>query len=677
MIGLTASLLLALQGQIVTCADNKPLNEPPCSYVVTQNQKGLIQPDDAVVAWLRAKHNGGAVPIRHFLAGPRVINDTYGLFFYDPDGGFVAAYEKAYGYQLHGYRNGVMVVRHEDGTLFSALTGLGIEGPRKGHSLPRIASMTTTWGHWMLLHPESTAYDLFDGKRYPIVDLPSEPTTESVQSRGEVDSRLPAGTRVLGVSVNGERMAFPLDGLPERAVLRDKVGGWTVVVFWYGPTHTAVAWRAVQDGVLLDFHVDPIGPATAPYKDRNTSTRWSLAGRGIDGLLRGEELTWVDSIQCKWLAWSAEHPETKVHGMGKPSAGKPSSEPGKAVEPATPTDAKKRRTAREPRPFGSGRLVSPERLGSLPGTFAKDATLVLEVSGHDDETVTAAATKVLRSGLALGYWFSIGRNEALADAHPEWVATLQGHEDWRRDHPSAAVPRDGEVTVAWPWVPIRYAEAFNVHLELLRRRLDSLPVADTVFLNDLQGPPSACGCGNVLCRWATDYTLQGADAKRRATPLGPDAAARFVSAVQRIAKGSCVIPVWVTECEDADTVADGACHGVGCYRGACWREFDKQFAPLRVASSEIALLLPYEAFGRDLPRFEPRAAWVHFAVQHLRDREQQHGRPLPTSDLVAVLQGYGHADVDAQISAAKAAGVSRMLIAEHAIPQSFEARLRK
>ena len=64
-----------------------PLREPPCSYCSTEHRKGLVRDDDPVLAWIRGAHNGGAIPVRHFLAGPRVINDTYGLFFYDPDGG--------------------------------------------------------------------------------------------------------------------------------------------------------------------------------------------------------------------------------------------------------------------------------------------------------------------------------------------------------------------------------------------------------------------------------------------------------------------------------------------------------------------------------------------------------------------------------------------------------------
>ncbi len=75
-----------------------PLTEPQCSYCATQHRKKMIDDGDLVLAWIRGAHNGGAISVRHFLAGPRVINDTYGLFFYDPEGGYVAAYKKDYGY---------------------------------------------------------------------------------------------------------------------------------------------------------------------------------------------------------------------------------------------------------------------------------------------------------------------------------------------------------------------------------------------------------------------------------------------------------------------------------------------------------------------------------------------------------------------------------------------------
>ncbi|MBM3968502.1 MAG: hypothetical protein FJ302_01360 [Planctomycetes bacterium] len=85
----------------------KLLTERPCSYCSTQNRKQFVKPDDRVLAWIRASHNEGAVSLRHFLSASRVVNDTYGLFFYDPDGGYVTTFKKDYGYDFHGWRDGV------------------------------------------------------------------------------------------------------------------------------------------------------------------------------------------------------------------------------------------------------------------------------------------------------------------------------------------------------------------------------------------------------------------------------------------------------------------------------------------------------------------------------------------------------------------------------------------
>jgi hypothetical protein len=296
----------------------KPLTEPPCSYCSTQDRKGLIHDDDRVVAWLRGAHNGGAIPLRHFLSAPRVINDTYGLFFYDPDGGYAAAYTKDYGYKFYGWRRGVMVAQGPDGaTLWSALSGVAFEGPKQGQRLERIPSLVTTWRHWLMLHPESTAYNLFDGRTYAVAPLPTALSDEARQSIGEVDDRLKPLTPVIGVEVKGKTIAYPLEGLDERACFTDTLADEPIAVFWYAPTRSATAFSSRLEDRQLTFYADPDSPETAPFKDRETGTRWTLAGRGVDGPLRGKELQWVNSIQCNWYAWAAENPETLLYERPK------------------------------------------------------------------------------------------------------------------------------------------------------------------------------------------------------------------------------------------------------------------------------------------------------------------------------------------------------------------------
>lgn len=315
---LTLCLLPQSDDVIAAPGRYQPLTEPPCSYCSTQNRKRLVAADEPVIAWIRGRHNGGAIPLRHFLAGPRVVNDTYGLFLYDADGGYVSVFPKDYGYEFHGWRRGVMVVKGPDGTLWSALSGRAIDGPKQGQQLERLPSLTTRWDYWMMLHPESTTYDLFDGEKYAVTELPTAMAAEAKRSMGEVDDRLPPLAMVLGVRIGDATMAFPLDQLGERACLVDEIGGrYNVAVFWYGPTRSAVSFSAVLDERKFDFYADDDSPETAPIKDKQTETRWTLAGRAIDGPMKGRELRWVDGVQCRWYAWVAEYPTTEIHAAQK------------------------------------------------------------------------------------------------------------------------------------------------------------------------------------------------------------------------------------------------------------------------------------------------------------------------------------------------------------------------
>jgi len=222
------------------------------------------------------------------------------------------------------------------------------------------------------------------------------------------------------------------------------------------------------------------------------------------------------------------------------------------------------------------------------------ATVVLVA----DEATAADAERVRAHGLALAWWVEVARCPELADARPELMASLQGHDDWRRLFPGVAPAGPGTVTKAWPWVPVTSREGFDAQRARVLARLRALPAAGVVFLSGLQGAPSACGCGSSLCRWTADY-----GDLRTNTPLAADAAARFVAEIAAALAPSEVVPVWVTECEPADP----ACGSVPCYSGKCWRAFAEQWRPLARGSETVAMLLSARSLGR-APGWPARAA---------------------------------------------------------------------
>ena len=326
-----------------------------------------------------------------------------------------------------------------------------------------------------------------------------------------------------------------------------------------------------------------------------------------------------------------------------------------------------------------GALLSAEQVSSSRLDALKSAgihSIALEIGGGQTRDAEQQACQLIgESNLALYYWIEVARCPELADAHPDWMASLQGHSQWRRLFDDPPAPSADEVVKTYPWVPVLNKEPFQGQLGRVRKLLEDRPAPEGVFLNDLQGAPSACGCGNHLCRWTSDYGKI-----RTVTPLGEDAAAAFVRAVEQLLPRSEVIPVWTTECEQHDGADDGLCAGVGCFAGICWESSTAQLMRVAVQSKRLGVLLPYRAFQRDLPIYGPQAGWITQAVKSLQTMPQRYRRPpILASRLIAVLQGWDVTDqqVARQIDVANQNGVAGYLVAYAKIEQSWQPRILK
>ena len=289
--------------------------------------------------------------------------------------------------------------------------------------------------------------------------------------------------------------------------------------------------------------------------------------------------------------------------------------------------------------------------------------------------IYSAAQHIRRSGLNFYYWIEIARHPVMADEHPEWMASLQGHQEWRRHFPTFPETAEGEVVKNYPWVPILYQEAFNAHLKRVSALINDLPAPQGVFLNDLQAAPSACGCGNRLCRWTPDY-----GPIKTATRLPADAAARFAGAVGKLIPQSRIIPVWTTECEEPDGAKDGACAGVGCFSGLCWKEYTTQLMPVANEFQTLGVLLPYRDFERDLLRYGSAAGWVKHALDSFVEMPpKRHGQAVSVGRLIAVLQGWDVTQEQRihQIQQCEKAGAAGYVLALTKIEQGWEPRIVK
>jgi hypothetical protein len=206
------------------------LVHPNCSHcqVEAKRRKQDFRADDRVLCWIQVQTDGyindGAVPLRFFLSAYRILDDGWGLFVHDPDAGFARGFAPGGGpFRFHGWRKGVMVMKSQDGTLYSGLTGIAFAGPKKGTRLQPEPTLVSDWGFWQKRYPQAVAFTMYD--KYKPVDLPTEVNEDSRKSRTSPDKRLPADTVVLGVWDGKHARAYPLDALEKAGVVHE-TGRW-------------------------------------------------------------------------------------------------------------------------------------------------------------------------------------------------------------------------------------------------------------------------------------------------------------------------------------------------------------------------------------------------------------------------------------------------------------------
>ncbi len=284
-----------------------------------------------------------------------------------------------------------------------------------------------------------------------------------------------------------------------------------------------------------------------------------------------------------------------------------------------------------------GVVVTADQVNAtnLAGWKAEQNPVVLRIDSSTNHAADLEAADAIQSaGLQLDYFIEVARCPEMATDHPEWMASLQGHPEWRQLFPNVLKPSASQVIKNSPWVPILYRESFDAHLIRIKALLVGKPPALRIWLNDLQGAPSACGCGHPLCRWTADY-----GPIKTATPLDDNAAAEFVGAVERLATKSEIIPIFAGECEQEDE--DTVCCGVACFDGKCWKAFTKQLDAVAVQSRVIGVACFYREFDRDLPRYKKPAGWIQYTLNSFSSMPpKRNGTGVPVTRLIAILQGW-------------------------------------
>ncbi|MGH2686138.1 MAG: DUF3179 domain-containing protein [Actinomycetota bacterium] len=231
------------------------------------------------------------------------------------------------------YHSNLVMYDRQTGTFWSQATLEAIVGPLAGRRLEFVPAQIVSWADWRAAHPaglvlsQDTGFDKAYGQN-PYQGYDSPENGDPFLFTGDPDPRLRATARVLGVSAEGESMAFPYDEISRFATggfsaAQARVGMQEVVVFWKRGTASALdqpeiaasrdvgsatAYEPRSGEMLLHFEAGPGG-----FVDRETRSRWDVFGRAVAGPLQGTRLRPLPAVDHFWFSWAAFFPDTVIY----------------------------------------------------------------------------------------------------------------------------------------------------------------------------------------------------------------------------------------------------------------------------------------------------------------------------------------------------------------------------
>jgi hypothetical protein len=126
-------------------------------------------------------------------------------------------------------------------------------------------------------------------------------------------SKVPNDRLVVGIEINGDARAYPLQFIGYHHQVRDKVGGSEVLVSYCTVCRTGRVFSPMVNGKVEKFRLVGMDHFNAMFEDETTGTWWRQAnGEAVRGPLKGMSLVELPSRQTMLSEWLALHPKSLI-----------------------------------------------------------------------------------------------------------------------------------------------------------------------------------------------------------------------------------------------------------------------------------------------------------------------------------------------------------------------------
>jgi hypothetical protein len=126
-------------------------------------------------------------------------------------------------------------------------------------------------------------------------------------------NKVPVEKLVVGVAINGEAKAYPIQLIGYHHQVRDTIGNTPAMITYCTVCRTGRVFQPLVDGKSEDFRLVGMDHFNAMFEDNTTKTWWRQAtGTAVVGKLKGKSLTEIPSQQSTLASWLRRYPHSLI-----------------------------------------------------------------------------------------------------------------------------------------------------------------------------------------------------------------------------------------------------------------------------------------------------------------------------------------------------------------------------
>jgi hypothetical protein len=126
-------------------------------------------------------------------------------------------------------------------------------------------------------------------------------------------NKIPADKLIIGVEINGEAKAYPIQIIGYHHQVRDTIGNTPIMIAYCTVCRAGRAFSPIVNGKNETFRLVGMDHFNAMFEDASTKSWWRQeTGTAIAGSLKGTSLREIPSQQSTLAAWMLKYPNSSV-----------------------------------------------------------------------------------------------------------------------------------------------------------------------------------------------------------------------------------------------------------------------------------------------------------------------------------------------------------------------------